>query len=243
MMRLPLSASDENAGPASNSRSCPAVCTWIARPWPTSSTVIAAVPVAGRGGSTVSSGRKASTPSQREGKPRGSSSQRPPASASSTAQTGGAACCHIASGRPASQSMKTISQAVKKCASVSNGSSSGRLPSSASGAMTKLTSGIASALASGETSENCWNRASSAGSMPSVTAHCARPHSSSQCTGPSRPLPIWNSSATAPKDSQKPPASTAHGSSSRTSSSASDSTREPEISRAERRAAATTASM
>ena len=138
----------------------------------------------------VSSGKKASNPSQRAGNPRGNNSQTPPPSASNTAHVGGAACCQVASGSAASHAIKPINPAVMKFASHNSGSKNGSAPASASGVMTKLTSGIATALASGETSENCWNKASSAGSMPNVIAHCARPHSASQCAAPSRPLPM-----------------------------------------------------
>ena len=243
MMRLPLSASLENAGPASNSRSWRAVWTWIARPWPTSSTVIAAVPDDGRGASIVSNGRKASSPSQRFGNPRGNSAQAPPASASSTAHPGGAACCHTARGSAAIQSTASIMPVVMAWARNNKGSSRGRQPASASGVMRKLTSGIASALASGETSENCWNKASSAGSIPSVMAHWVRIQSRSQCPEASRPPRTKNSKPTAPKESQKPAASTAQGSSNSTSSKARASTRDADNSRAARWASATTPSM
>ena len=50
------------------------------------------------------------------------------------------------------------------------------LPAKASGVTTMLTSGIAMALASGDTSDICWNQTSSSGAKASVIAHWTRPH-------------------------------------------------------------------
>jgi hypothetical protein len=113
--------------------------------------------------------------------------------------------------------------------------------------MTKLTSGIASALASGETSENCWNISSSSGSVPRVTAHCVAPQLATTRRQPrptsSRAVPTKKSRPTATKDNQKPGASTAQGSISSTSNSASSRLRLAPRLRPDHSASATTLSM
>jgi len=116
-------------------------------------------------------------------------------------------------------------------------------PSKASGVTTRLMTGMAKALASGETMETCWNSASSRGVRPSVTTHCACAASRSQFSRATRPLPAYTNKATAPNDSQKPGASTAHGSSTSTASSAQHSTSDIETTRPDHKAAAITASM
>ena len=128
---------------------------------------------------------------------------------------------------------------------------------SASGVTSRLTTGMATALASGDTSDTCWNSSASAGSRPTVSAACARAPSrteaasradhaaagadSSRCR--QRPPPHRISSATAPNDSQKPAASGAQGSSAQTSAAASANTREPDTGTRHAAAPATTASM
>src|SRR5436309_4695162 len=92
--------------------------------------------------------------------------------------------------------------------------------------MTKLTSGIASALAIGETSDTCWNSTSSRGARPAVTAHCTLPHCASQWALAVRPVATKKITATAANESQKPGERTAQGSSARTMKSAAASTRE-----------------
>src|SRR5262245_24540168 len=63
---------------------------------------------------------------------------------------------------------------------------------------------MASALASGDTSETWLNSTSSNGTSPSVMAHWMRTQSASQPARRSRPVPTYKIRATAPKDSQKP---------------------------------------
>src|SRR5256714_10347077 len=99
-------------------------------------------------------------------------------------------------------------------------------PASASGVITKLTSGIASALAIGETSDTCWNSTSSRGARPRVTAHCTLAHCASQWGLVVRQVATKKITATAANDSQKPGDSTAQGSSARTMNSAAASTPE-----------------
>ena len=108
--------------------------------------------------------------------------------------------------------------------------------SSASGVTTAETTGIATALASGPTTDTCANRNSAAGARPSVIAHCTCNH----CF-----VMVWfsfatkNMRATAPKDSQKPGASTAQGSKASTTPSASASTRSGAAMRPDHKASAT----
>src|SRR5947199_8573274 len=95
------------------------------------------------------------------------------------------------------------------------------MPDSASGTIASVTAGMATALASAETSENCWNNASVAGTRPIVTTHCVRvPSDNVRLTRSrhdegglvdNRPQPANSSRPTAPNDSQKPGASDAQG--------------------------------
>src|SRR5688572_1579624 len=117
------------------------------------------------------------------------------------------------------------------------------MPISASGTTIRLTTGIATALASGETMDICWNSASSGGIKARVTASCTRTQLASQCTFPMRPMVTYKMTATAPNESQNPGASTAHGSTSTTMSSAAQSTTEADSKTPSQSAAATTASM
>ena len=107
-----------------------------------------------------------------------------------------------------------------RCASQSGASSGSAAPSNTSGTTTRLTSGIAMALAIGETSETCWNSPSSSGVRPMAIAHCTLAYSTSQWLRPMRCAVTYRISATAPNDSQKPTEITAHGSGINTPSSA-----------------------
>ncbi len=106
--------------------------------------------------------------------PRGAASQTTPATAATTAQPGGACCCHTAPGNCASHSSGAISVAKTVCAACHSASSGSRIPASASGTTAKVTTGIASALASGEIAETCWNSARVSGTNPMVTSNCVR---------------------------------------------------------------------
>ena len=139
------------------------------------------------GGNIKNSGASHTSPSQRAGKPRGSNSHNTPHSATITVQGGGPCCCHTVAGSAESQVRNAMHQAMTSCAASSRKSRGKMVPSRVSGVTTRLISGMASALATGETSETCWNMASNAGTKPSVTAHCTLPHSCSQRGRPMRP--------------------------------------------------------
>ena len=61
---------------------------------------------------------------------------------------------------------------------------------SVNGTTMKVTTGIATALATGETSETCWNSISISGTRPSVIAHCARAAAPRVDPAPMRPTPV-----------------------------------------------------
>ena len=105
--------------------------------------------------------------------PRGSRQMATPRPATSAAHSGGAGACQT--GHAAHHSRKTISQPRMACASAAIGHHGMTVASSASGVTMKLTTGMASALASGETSENCWKTSSRIGSEASVAAHWTTP--------------------------------------------------------------------
>ena len=105
--------------------------------------------------------------------PRGSRQTATPRPATTAAHSGGAGACQT--GQVAHHSRNTISQPSTACASAAIGHHGMTAASSASGVTMKLTTGIATALASGETSENCWKTSSSTGSEASVAAHWTTP--------------------------------------------------------------------
>ena len=102
---------------------------------------------------------------------------------------------------------------------------------------------MAIALATGDTSDTCWNRASNSGVRPSVMAHCTLPHCASQCDLDVRPMPTWKISATAPKESQKPGDEHGPGIEQQHDASASASTRDALLARPSHSASATTPTM
>jgi hypothetical protein len=77
----------------------------------------------------------------------------PSAAARQAAHSGGAGACQT--GQLDAQLRKTINQSMTPCAKARIGHQGMMAPSKASGVTMKLITGIASALASGETSENC----------------------------------------------------------------------------------------
>ena len=159
-------------------------------------------------------GSHKNTPSQRHGNPRGNNSHSVPTSASNTAQIDGDGKVHTAKCCAASQLKPSPSAAMIRSAQIrQNGNAT---PINAKGVTSQLTTGIAIALASGDTSETCWNSNSKAGASASVTAVCTLTHAESFELSPVRPTVTHRIAAIAPNESQKPGANTAHGSSSNT---------------------------
>lgn len=153
-----------------------------------------------------------------------------------------------------------MSQAKLASAHISTGCDHGSgnaVPISASGVVTKLTTGIASALATADTTETCWNSSKVNGSRPNVTASWTRaaPRRPRQArTGQAGRRPSSRASAatiraarkmtaTAPNDSQPPADMTAHGSTSATKAAAQHSDRLTGTLRSASRATATVASI
>ena len=113
-------------------------------------------------------------PSTRPGTPRGAASQATPASATATAHSGGACCCHAAAGSAASAFERHHQRGEHRVRGLTSSASIGNtMPTSASGTTANVTTGIASALASGETSETCWKSASVPGTSATVTTASA----------------------------------------------------------------------
>src|SRR5258706_4342182 len=215
----------------------------MARPCPTSSTVNRNSPGESFSGIDRNSGNIITAPTQRAGKPLGSSIQSAPATAIGTAHPGGACCCHTASGRSLSARSKNMQNAMTRCAAWAIQSSGSTDAASASGTTIRLTSGIAKALATGDTSDTCWNMASRNGTSASVTAHWVCAQTRNQPFLPIRDPPANMMTATAPKESQKPGAITAIGSSTTTSAAAAARTVVDLAVQPDQSAAATTASM
>ena len=104
------------------------------------------------------------------------------------------------------------------------------MPSSASGVISSVTSGMATRLASTPTRLNCWKNTSDSGARPSVATAWARRWAASS---PLAPRPgagapaigsLAISSATAVNDNQKPGCSSAQGSTAVTTTAAASST-------------------
>ena len=138
----------------------------------------------------------------------------------------------------------------------SAGSGMGKtLPSNASGVTNRLISGIATAFASGLTSDSWPNSSKLKGTRPIVITYCKcaadfrlcsqRKRSGKFATGrvAVRSTDANSNTATAPNDSQKPGHNTAHGSSNNTTPSAMHSTCEMLVSRALQSARATALTM
>ena len=169
-------------------------------------------------------------PSARAGTPRGATSSATPTSAVATAQPGGACCCQAAAGAEASASSGTISAANTACAACQGASNGTTIAHSASGTTANVTTGIATALATGAMSDACWNSARVIGANPSVTTHCAcapsRTASRNRARHPRvraarrRPADAYSNKPTAPNESQNPGVKPAHGSHTSTASSA-----------------------
>ena len=102
---------------------------------------------------------------------------------------------------------------------------------------------MATALASGEISETCWNRSHSAGASASVTAACATTQPPSLCGAATRPKVTHRIAAIAPNDSQNPADTTAQGSISSTPLMATIKAENGRASRRPQNAAASTISM
>ena len=123
-------------------------------PWPMSSAVKRTSPASAGRAATTNSGTIHNAPVQRIGTPRGASHHATPTIAHANAAAPGIAPVHTATGAALSHCSQIASHATRPCAACSNreptkpGSTA---PASASGVTTKLTSGIATAFASGLT--------------------------------------------------------------------------------------------
>ena len=251
MMRVAPFAPGAYSGPASYSRRWCCVSTSSAMPWPTSKAVTSNFPTAGASGTCVSSGVHAARPTQRCGQPRGASIHAVPNRASTRIQGDGAGAVHTASAGADNHPSGHASTTIASCARPSTRSASGdgsTLPASASGVTNRLMTGMATALATGLTSETCPNSSSVSGARPSVTAHCVRaatirPARQPRVGASGWRLHAYRIAATAPNDSQKPGHSIAHGSRSTDTPSARLSTCDIDAIRPHHSATATTASM
>ena len=190
-------------------------------PCPTSSAVSHNSPGAGRSAGDSSSGSSPPAAHQRAGSRTGASSHTAASPASSNGSPlAGASTC-TAAGQPSNHSMPTDRARVASAASHSIGSPApattdcSAAPVSASGVTSPDTSGIASRLTSGPTSEVAPKNSPPSGISATVIANCVD-SISRQRTGRWRPgrRSAWNQTiaATAANDSQKPAASGAHGS-------------------------------
>src|SRR5471032_78239 len=175
MTRLPPSVSTPYAGPVSYSKRCPCVSINSAMPCPTSKAVTHNWPGAGLAGKAVIRGSQLSIPSQRCGQPRGASSHKVPNKAQAKLHHGGAGAVQTANGPLLSHSSSCTSSCMIKCANSSSQPDNGagnRLADRDKGATTRLTTGIASALATGDTSDTCENSSMVKGTSPTVTTYC-----------------------------------------------------------------------
>ena len=189
-------------------------------------------PQTGRATEGHSIGSIKGSASQRNRQGSGSTATSAASSPHSTAQGSAAAADHTASGRAASHCRKTLKPWTS--ADASNHSGGINTPSKASGVTAKVTSGMATMLATKPTSEICWKNSRLKGARPTVATACVRSAPAMVCQARSR-HPSGNaaradtgseatSSATATNDNQKPGCSSAQGSSIVTASAAPSST-------------------
>ena len=188
-----------------------------------------------------SSGSHSRPPIIRSGNPRGNNSQTVPATASSTVHSCGAGWAATAHGSALAQTSPFPNPAISHAAACHSGGTI--TPSSANGVTSQLTSGMAMALASGETSDACWNSKSKAGASASVTAACTVTQPRSLSGSARRPNVVHRIAAMAPNDSQKPADNTAHGSISNTANKAHTRAEKGRGSRRPQNASASTPSM
>src|SRR3569833_927417 len=164
------------------------------------------------------SGSHNSPPIARIGNPRGNNSHSVPVTASNSAAPSGTGRDTTAHGSSLAQISPWPSQAINQAATSHSGGTT--TPSKASGVTSQLTTGMATALASGEINDTCWNSNSRAGASASVTAPYTVTQARSLSVCPSRPKVAHRFAAMAPNDSQKPTNKTAHGSISKTTNRA-----------------------
>ena len=213
------------------------VRTSTAVPWPTSAASTSNRPVGGHGTGGRSSGSTSGTASARSRHGSGT----PPAArrqqARQRAQSGAAGTVQTAPGQAASHASARTSRLhhPSRPAYHSGGSST---PSSASGVITSVTSGIATRLATKPTSDTCWKNTSVSGVSPRVATSCVRSHGRRHAAAPApRPrMPAAPrrrrrctssddiSRPTATNDNQKPGCNSAQGSPSVTTTAAASST-------------------
>src|SRR3569833_1717824 len=155
------------------------------------------------------SGSHNSPPIARIGYLRGINSHSVPVTASNSASPSGTGRDTTALGSSLAQISPWPSQAINQAATCHSGGTI--TPSKASGVTSQLTTGMATALASGEINDTCWNSNSRAGASASVTAPCTVTQACSKSVCPTRPNVAHRISDMAPNDSQKPTDKTTHG--------------------------------
>ena len=111
-------------------------------------------------------------PAARIGRPRGARTTQTPAEAQATRATGAAAFSITAKGSADSASSGIIAASRRPCAGARRPGSGRSAPASVSGTIARLTSGIAKALATGETTETSPKSAARSGHSARVTATC-----------------------------------------------------------------------
>jgi len=145
----------------------------MASPLPTSSTSSHASPGWGAGGAIAKSGAIQIAPAERSGKPRGASNHAAPTIAAATVHAAGSCVSSVAKALDASASSGTMVISMTQCAASRSTGSGRNAPAMVSGTTARLTTGMANALARGETSDTCWKSATIIGIIASVTASCS----------------------------------------------------------------------
>src|SRR3569832_542753 len=187
------------------------------------------------------SGNHNSPPSARIGNPRGNNSHSVPVTASNSTHPSGAGRDTTAQGSTLAQISPWPSQAINKAATSRSGGTN--TTSKASDDTNQQTTKMATALASWEFYDTCWNSNSRAGASASVTAPCTVTQARSLSVCPTRPNVAHKIAAMAPNDSQKPADNTAHGSISKTTNRAHVRAEHGRGSRRPQNASASTPSM
>src|SRR3990167_8292459 len=244
--RFPASLSRENRGPVSYSREWLAVRTSTALPCPMSAASNSNCPGAARAGSQSNTGNISGMPSTRQRQGNRMATKPPPSTPATAHHNGAAATLREASGQWASHCKNAASSPTDPAATSQMGAYS--TPSMATGVTSKVTQGMASALASKPTNETWLNSSSDKSVSAIVTTHCSRAarhrpakgltsHGrQNQCSASfcesnlplapvsrtsSAPESVANNTPTATNDNQKPPCISAQGSTATTTAMAS----------------------
>ena len=184
-------------------------------------------PCLGSGACHSSTGSISGKPRARSARGHGMASNKPPAKPAAPAHSGACATHKVAKGSLASHCKPVVSTDRANAARLQN--SGHNMPSKAKGVATRVTHGIAKALANSPTRETCPNSNRVKGVSARVMTPCSLANAAKRALTPGgaeapSPASVANNTPTATKLNQKPACSMAQGSNSTTTAQASSHT-------------------